>query len=185
HADSDEDAIRQAQDFCSNEVTMLGLHQLDEDYNEVRDVEVKPDRLILQMPLDGFTPEKLDNLFRMVIAKTPLLKMALDTEELPIRQTADTLDFPWFHFTEDAETVVAYTTLISLLCKTAKEKKRVTAKEREAPNPKYALRCFLLSLGFIGEEYKAARKVLLSRMEGNGSWKHGKKVEVVDDAVSE
>jgi hypothetical protein len=42
------------------------------------------------------------------------------------------------------------------------------------------MRCFLLSLGFIGDEYKAARKILLSRLEGNSSWKGGKKMEVAD-----
>ena len=65
---------------------------------------------------------------------------------------------------------------ISLLCKTAIEKKRVTAKEKDAPdNPKYAMRCFLLTLGFIGDEHKTARKILLSRLEGNSSWKSDKK----------
>ena len=68
-----------------------------------------------------------------------------------------------------------------MLCKTAIEKKRVTAKEKDIEgSPKYAMRCFLLSLGFIGDEYKAARKILLSRLEGNSSWKNGKKAEVTD-----
>jgi len=34
-------------------------------------------------------------------------------------------------------------------------------------NEKYPFRCFLLKLGFIGNEYKAARKILLARLEGN------------------
>jgi len=141
----------------------------------------EPDELVIEMPLAGFTPEKLDNLAKLVNAKAPLLKAALDTDGLPIKQTADTLQFPWFKFTDDSETVNAYSMLISLLCKTAKEKKRITAKEKDGiDNPKYAMRCFLLSLGFIGDEYKAARKILLSRLEGNSSWKNNKKTEVAD-----
>jgi len=141
----------------------------------------EPDELVIEMPLTGFSPEKLDNLAKLVNAKAPLLKAALGTDDLPIKQTADTLQFPWFKGTIDAEHAEAYTTLVSLLCKTAIEKKRITAKEKDTDgNPKYAMRCFLLSLGFIGDEYKATRKILLSRLEGNSSWKGGKKTEVAD-----
>ena len=141
----------------------------------------EPDELVIEMPLTGFTPEKLDNLSKLVNAKAPLLKASLETDDLPIKQTADTLQFPWFKGTIDAEHTEAYATLISLLCKTAIEKKRITAREKDIDgNPKYAMRCFLLSLGFIGDEYKAARKILLSRLEGNSSWKGGKKMEVSD-----
>ena len=139
------------------------------------------DRLTIEIPLDGFTPEKLDNLSKLVNAKAPLLKASLGTDDLPIKQASDTLQFPWFKGTIDAEHTEAYATLISLLCKTAIEKKRITAREKDIDgNPKYAMRCFLLSLGFIGDEYKAARKILLSRLEGNSSWKGGKKMEVAD-----
>lgn len=141
----------------------------------------EPDELVIEVPLKGFTPEKLDNLAKLVNAKAPLLKAALGTGDLPIKQTTDTLQFPWFKGTIDAEHTEAYATLVSLLCKTALEKKRVTAKEKDIDgNPKYAMRCFLLSLGFIGDEYKAARKILLSRLEGNSSWKNDKKTEVAD-----
>jgi len=76
--------------------------------------------------------------------------------------------------------------LINRLCKTATQKKRVTAKEKETEgSPKYAMRCFLLSLGFIGEEYKGARKILLSKLEGNSSWKNCKKQEAASDEVTE
>ena len=139
------------------------------------------DRLTIEIPLDGFTPEKLDNLSKLVNAKAPLLKASIGTDDLPIKQTTDTLQFPWFKGTIDAEHTEAYATLISLLCKTVIEKKRITAREKDIDgNPKYAMRCFLLSLGFIGDEYKAARKILLSRLEGNSSWKGGKKMEVAD-----
>ena len=129
----------------------------------------------IEMPLTGFDPAKLDNLCRMVASKETLLKAALDTEALPIQQSEDRLSFPWWNRMLTSEEVEAYSTLISLLCKTAKEKTRVTAKGGGLPvNPKYAMRCYLLSLGFIGEEYKNSRRIILAKLEGNGSWKNGK-----------
>ena len=49
-------------------------------------------------------------------------------------------------------------------------------------NEKYAFRCFLLRLGFIGAEYKAARKVLLRNLTGSSAFKSGKRGGA-DDAV--
>jgi len=133
-----------------------------------------PDGLVVEMPLAGFTPEKLDNLTKLVSAKEPLLKAALGAKDLPIQQTGDTLKFPWFKDGLDADTVNAYITLTSLICKAAKEKKRVMAKAKAVEgSPRYAMRCFLLSLGFIGDEYKTARKILLSKLDGSSSRKNG------------
>lgn len=38
---------------------------------------------------------------------------------------------------------------------------------------KYAFRCFLLRLGFIGEEYKVERKILLKNLTGSSAFKNG------------
>ena len=133
--------------------------------------------MTVEIPLEGFTPEKLDNLMKLVSAKAPLLKSAIGADDLPIQQTADTLRFPWFGPETDLSNAekVAYIALVSMLCKIAKEKKRVTAKEKPVDgSPKYAMRCFLLSLGFIGDEHKTLRKILLSRLEGSAAWKNDK-----------
>ena len=58
-------------------------------------------------------------------------------------------------------------------------------KERPADNEKYAFRCFLLRLGFIGEEYKGERKVLLKNLSGNGSFKSGARKGAADNDISE
>lgn len=146
----------------------------------------EPDSLVIEVPLDGFTPEKLDNLAKLVKAKEGLLKAALGAENLPIRQTGDTLSFPWFSGELDGDTVKAYATLVERICAAAKEKSRVAAKEREVENPKYAMRCWLLSLGFIGGEYKVSRKILLKNLNGDSSYKSGaKKKTEVRDHVSE
>ena len=130
-------------------------------------------RLVIEMPLDGFTPEKLDNLAKLVNAKASLLKTALDTDDLPIQQTDNTLRFPWFGDGLDADTVKAYASLVGMICAAAKTKQRVTAREKDPENKKYAMRCWLLSLGFIGDEYRTSRRILLSKLEGNSSFKNG------------
>lgn len=146
----------------------------------------EPDTLTVEYPLDGFTPETIENLTKMVTAKESLIKAALGADELPIQQSDDDggkLLFPWFTLEEPSQAAY-YVQFIWALCKTAKEKKRVTAKERGLiGNPKYAMRCWLLSLGLIGDEYKAARKLLLSRLTGNSSWKNGKPEETQDEAT--
>ena len=55
----------------------------------------------------------------------------------------------------------------------AKNQKRINAKEKELDNEKYAFRCFLLRLGFIGDAYKAERKILLRNLTGSSAFKSG------------
>ncbi|GHU48808.1 hypothetical protein FACS1894127_0270 [Clostridia bacterium] len=139
--------------------------------------------LTLEFPLEGFTPEAIENLTKMVAAKQAILKAALGTEILEIQQDGDTLKFPWFTLESPGEAAY-YVQFVWALCTAAKEKKRITAKERGVvDNPKYAMRCWLLSLGLIGDEYKAARKLLLSKLDGNSAFKSGapKKAEEADD----
>ena len=49
----------------------------------------------------------------------------------------------------------------------------MTAKDKQVDNEKYAMRCFLLRLGFIGEEYKKARAILLRNLDGNSAFRSG------------
>lgn len=52
--------------------------------------------------------------------------------------------------------------------------KRISATEKLADNEKYAFRCFLLRLGFIGAEYKDERKILLENFTGSSAFKNEK-----------
>lgn len=70
--------------------------------------------------------------------------------------------------------IETYTSLITALCRMAKEAKRVNAKEKETTNAKYEFRCFLLRLGFIGDEFKTNRKILLEKLSGSSAFKSGK-----------
>lgn len=133
-------------------------------------------RLVIEYPLDGFTPEAIDNLTKMVLAKEALLKKALGAEELPIQIPDDqSIAFPWFSIDTEGETANAYAQFIAALCKTAKEKKRVTAKAPEAfENEKFAMRVWLIGLGLIGAEFGAARKLLMRNLGGDSGWRYGK-----------
>ena len=133
----------------------------------------KPDRLTVQMPFDGFSPEKLDNLGKLVASKASLLQKAIGTEELPITLGKDTIAFPWFKSNATPEEIAAYTQLVAKLCDMAKQQTRVLSTDKPVDNEKYAFRCFLLRLGFIGEEYAETRKILLQNLSGNGSHKSG------------
>ena len=136
--------------------------------------------LTVAMPADSFTPDALNNLHALIHAKGQLLRKALGVELLPVQVEADKVSFPWFNSNLDAEEVKAYTHLISALCEMARNQKRITAKEKDTDNDKYAFRCFLLRLGFIGAEFKTERKILLRNLTGSSAFKGGTK-----DAVSE
>lgn len=131
------------------------------------------------MPLSIFTESQLQNLYDLVAAKGSLIKKALGVSELPINIESKKLDFPWFPKYESPDEVKAYMHLVTALCDMARNQKRITAKEKPVDNDKYAFRCFLLRLGFIGDEYKAERKVLLRNLSGSSAFKSGsKKTEV-------
>lgn len=97
----------------------------------------------------------------------------------------DTVSFPWFEGRDlDADEAKTYTHLIAALCDMARNQKRITAKEKVTDNDKYAFRCFLLRLGFIGAEFKDERKILLRNLSGNSAFKSGSGKEAADHAVS-
>lgn len=133
------------------------------------------DGLVIQMPRAGFPQEALNNLHALIAAKGRLISKALGVDSLPIQVEEDTLSFPWFSGEASGEEVKAYTHLVTALCDMARNQKRIIAKERDTGNDKYAFRCFLLRLGFIGTEYKEERKILLRNLTGSSAFKSGSK----------
>ena len=129
--------------------------------------------LTISLPLDGFDAGSLNRLHTLVASKFTLLCKALDTDTLPVQVTEDQVNFPWFRGEIDADHVKAYTELISRICAMAKNSRRVTAKDKPTDNDKYAFRCFLLRLGFIGNGYKRQRKILLEKLEGSSAFRNG------------
>ncbi len=131
------------------------------------------DKLTVEIPLRLVDEATLANLDRIIEGKGNLIRKAIGADSLAYEVTDGKVLFPWFTLSSDADETLAYTQLISKLVEQARTAKRVTMKEKKVENEKYAFRCFLLRLGFIGDEYKAARRVLLKNLTGNGAWKIG------------
>lgn len=151
--------------------------------NDIAETDTTPQSenvgLTVAMPLESVN---INNLTKLLVAKGSLIKKALGVDELPVKTSEEKILFPWFSEL-DRDTTKAYTNFISALCKMSKEQKRITAKEKAVDNEKYAFRCFLLRLGFIGAEYKEERKILLKNLKGNSAFKNGAKKEI--DETSE
>ena len=143
------------------------------------------DGLCISMPANLFSETALQNLKDITAAKGSLIRKALGVEELPIEVGETKVSFPWFAGTPAPEEVKAYDHFICALCEMARNQKRITAKERDTGNDKYAFRCFLLRLGFIGPEYKQERKILLRNLTGSSAFKAIPQKEVAEDAASE
>lgn len=147
---------------------------------EVEETEKMPQNedvgLTVAMPREYFTENTLDNLKNLIASKQTLIRKALGVTELPIEEKDEKVSFPWFKMGQtDNNVAEAYTLFIYALCEMAKKQKRVNAKEKEVENEKYAFRCFLLRLGFIGDESKGARKILLQNFTGSAAFKNGGK----------
>lgn len=141
--------------------------------------------LIVTIPFDKVS---MGNLTKLLEVKGNLIKKALGIDDLPLSMNEDSVSFLWFqNEVLSPDYINAYTEFISLLCQMTTKQKRITATEKEYDNEKYAFRCFLLRLGFIGAEHKVARKILLQRLEGSSAFKNGdkKETEVTDNAISE
>lgn len=124
--------------------------------------------LTVEIPLDKVA---VGNLTKLLDAKGNLIRKALGITDLRIEVLDDRVAFPWFSQV-DADSAAAYTHFISALCEMSRNAKRVTATEKPVENEKYAFRCFLLRLGFIGTEYKAERKILLRNLSGSTAFKN-------------
>jgi len=160
---------------------LLGLHDfkaVGEEYERPKPIDIdEANRLIIEMPRADFMDTAIENLKRLVESKASLIKKVLATEAIDLVISDDTISFPWFGDGTDADAVKAYTHFVTALCDMAKSQQRVNAIEKAVDNEKYAFRCFLLRLGFIGTEYKTERKILLSNLSGNSAFKSGEKNE--------
>ena len=134
--------------------------------------------ICISMPKSLFTDSNLENLKALIAAKGSLIKKALGVDELPLEITDTKVSFPWFPVAPAPDEMNAYDTFICKLCEMARNQKRVNATEKPTNNEKYAFRCFLLRLGFIGTEYKTARKILLRNLAGSSAFRSGQRTEV-------
>ena len=152
---------------------------IDQSHTEETDADTdEPCGICISMPKSLFTDSSLENIKALISAKGSLIKKALGVNDLPLEIKDTKVSFPWFPATPTPDEVNAYDTFICKLCEMARNQKRVNATEKPTDNEKYAFRCFLLRLGFIGAEYKAARKILLRNLAGSSAFRSGQRSEV-------
>lgn len=159
----DFDDIDEAAPIIDACVMATGVSPAEWDENhEGDDME-----LTITIPLEKVN---VGNLTALIEAKGDLIRKALQITDLQFITDEENISFPWFEEVTPEESL-AYTKFIAALCEMSKNQKRVTAKAKVQENEKYAFRCFLLRLGFIGDEYKADRKILLRHLEGSSAFK--------------
>lgn len=135
--------------------------------------------LTVELPTSSFNDETLVNLENLIKAKGKLIKKALDADDLTIEKNEENIAFPWFNIKPgDSDAIEAYSHFTQALCEMARNQKRISTREKAVDNTKYAFRCFLLRLGFIGAAYKTERKILLWNLSGSSSFKKGGKNEI-------
>lgn len=154
--------------------------EVSEDHEEMPQSESVG--LTVAIPLENVL---VGNLTKLLETKATLIKKALGVDDIRIEVDPEKVSFPWFSDIPDADTCRAYQNFIAALCKMSKEQKRINATEKPVDNEKYAFRCFLLRLGFIGAEYKADRKILLQNLDGSSAFKSGAKKEAESNEISE
>lgn len=153
----------------SNEVDAGSLAEKLSDMGFERKNDVE--RFTLVLAAYDMDDHAIGNLNSLIKAKASLIQKALNADSLVVKKENNRLIFDWFATVPKPDELGAYEQFLSALVKMAKEQQRITAKPAEVANEKYAFRCFLLRLGFIGKEYAEARKILLRRLSGNPSFK--------------
>ena len=131
------------------------------------------DLIVIAVPRKDYDDAALARLKNLITSKETLLKAALGSRSLELEVQEDKIYFPWFMDHDIDGEVHAYQQLVAALGRTAREQHRISAKENIQDNLKYAMRLFLVRLGFVGDEYKQSRKILLRNLSGNCSWKNG------------
>ena len=119
------------------------------------------------------TAASVENLKNLLEAKGTLIKKALGITDISIKVEDEKISFPWFPEMPEPDEAKAYTEFIAAICRMSKEQKCISAMERSTDNEKFTFRIFLIRLGFIGDEYKTTRRILLQNLSGNSAWRNG------------
>lgn len=97
--------------------------------------------------------------------------------------THGTIEFRCFQFANPDENrkgglhageLKSYIQLCLALSQMAKMVRTASPKEPQVENPKYAMRTWLLRLGFIGDEFKTARELLTRNLSGDTAFRYGR-----------
>ena len=161
-----------AEETTKDLIRQLRERGFQDDAEVTEEVPVQEDKLTIGIPRESLTDTALENLQKIIANRQTLFQRAFRMDSTEIEITEEKINFTWFPYTTDSDEMAAYTQFISRLCDMARDAKRVSSKPTETDNDKYAFRCFLLRLGFIGKEYKTAGRILLRNLTGNSAFRY-------------
>ena len=131
----------------------------------------KVDAYTISVPFDSADTLLEYRITKLINAKSKLFMKAFNTDKLDFEIKDDTITFKWLSGDATPEMIQASMKFFSLLVKFVKEGSSVKCKEREIHSEKYAMRCFLVRLGFIGDEFKKDRKLLMQNLSGSSAFR--------------
>ena len=97
--------------------------------------------------------------------------------------TKGTVEFRMFQFDKPANgkkngihagKLKSYIQLCLAMSQMAKDVRTASPKEQQKENKKFAMRTWLMRMGFIGEEFSTARQVLTENLDGDCSFRFGR-----------
>ena len=92
-----------------------------------------------------------------------------------------TIEFRCFNFDEEsaerkgglhAGQLKSMIQLCMAMSQMAKQLRTASPRKQQTENEAYAFRCWMLRLGFIGDEFKTARDYFMRNFTGNCAWRH-------------
>ena len=125
----------------------------------------RSDEIIPRVTIDEINSIRLEKVADFVLAIKDM-----STGGLSFDFNNKIINFGFFNSSIDIDNIKAYAALCTALDEQAKKQKYTSFLQKDVDNEKYAFRCFLLRLGFIGDEFKKERKTLMMNMTGNGSY---------------
>lgn len=131
----------------------------------------KVDAYTISVPFDSADTLLEYRITKLINAKSKLFMKAFNSDKLDFEIKDDTITFKWLSGGATPEMIQASMKFFSLLVKLVKEGNSVKCKEREIHSEKYAMRCFLVRLGFIGDEFKKDRKLLMQNLSGSSAFR--------------
>ncbi len=173
----DEEPETEPEEDESEDPEESEAEEADEDEEEAKESEPEPveekepTHVTLSFPVELFAQDAIDRMKAIVQSKQNLLKKALGTDVLVIQTTDNKVLLPWFTDHGLEGEVDAYSKLAFAIAKMAITQNRVTATEKQNPDEKLAMRLFLIRLGFVGDEYKTARAILMRNFNSSVSRK--------------
>lgn len=167
-----------------NNVVASPEFEIDSELGEItllpellRDTGAVPEgQLSVTIFPDRVDEEKAAIMQALLESKERLFRKALQTEQdLTVSADERSFTFAFYNATLDHADIMAAIQLAHCIYEQSLQQKRVTSKDKNVDNEKYAFRCFLLRIGMIGKEYGTARKALSKHLSGNSSFKSGER----------